>query len=230
MSEGIIDLFSLLQGGVTGEAEDVDPYEVLTYPVSLPQVSGVRNITWMTDSVNGYTEADRTYQRFYFTTGAGRWRASVELPMMSRENAGKWSSFLMHLRAGEKTFWFGDVFFPLPMGVAFGSPVVYGADQTGRTLNTTGWLSNITNILKAGDKIAVNSCLHQITRDTNADVYGRSTLDIFPPLRSSPIDGATITTHSPRGLFRLNQDSFTASSIDLSRANKPISFEVVEAI
>lgn len=230
MSEGIIDLASVLLGGPTGASLETEPYTPLVYPLALPAVSGVQDIIWSRDEVRGISESPFTLHRQVFRHAGERLRASVVLPVMTREDASEWYAFLLALDGGYGTFLFGDVFRPTPRGLAWGSPKVAGASQTGRVLATKDWNANITNILRAGDFIQVGLRLYVVERNVNSDVSGNATLDIFPRLRESPIDNQTIDTTDARGVFQLATPGgpFWRHSA-ASGLSELYSFEVIES-
>jgi hypothetical protein len=82
----------------------------------------------------------------------------------------------------------------------------------GATPSVTGWL-------KAGDYIQLGSAgtsrLHKVLQDVNSDGSGNVTLDIWPHLRSSPADNATVIISNPKGIFRLasNETAWTVSDL-----------------
>jgi hypothetical protein len=86
-------------------------------------------------------------------------------------------------------------------GVATGVPVVSGADQTGRSLITSGWTASTPLILRVGDYFSVPTEsgpeLKIITADVASDAVGAATLAFDPPLRNSPDNGAALTVDKP---------------------------------
>jgi hypothetical protein len=85
--------------------------------------------------------------------------------------------------------------------------VVNGASQTGDTLNIDGVPASQTGYLKAGDYIQLGSTssarIYKVLDDANSNGSGEVALTIYPNLRSSPSDGATVVVSSAVGLFRL---------------------------
>jgi len=115
-------------------------------------------------------------------------------------------------------FSIGDPKRATPKGNPVGTPVVNGAGQSGYTLATRGWTASATGVLLDGDCIQIGYRLHRVTADANADSSGHATLAIWPPLRETPADGATIQTSNCKGIFRLvastgNKSSTTTSSL-----------------
>jgi hypothetical protein len=79
---------------------------------------------------------------------------------------------------------------------------VKGAGQTGESLVTDGWLSNE---LKAGDFISIGTRLHTVMADVT-HTGGTATISIYPPLRASPADNATVEINAPAVLLRALED------------------------
>lgn len=93
--------------------------------------------------------------------------------------------------------------FPFPepgiVAVAYGTPVVNGAAQQGSTLQVRGLAPGVTvvegkflSIIYAGQRF-----LHHTTADVVPNGGGAAALPIFPMLRISPNDGATIELAKP---------------------------------
>ena len=84
-----------------------------------------------------------------------------------------------------------------PRGVATGTPVVDGADQTGRTLATSGWTPSTSGILKIGDflKLETQAKVYMLTADAASDGSGNALLSIEPALVSVPSDGEEVVVH-----------------------------------
>ena len=85
------------------------------------------------------------------------------------------------------------------MGVGLGSPagtpLVKGASQTGRSVDTDGWNNGIV-IFKAGDylKFANHDKVYTVVADVTSDGSGGTTeIDIEPALITSPADDSAIT-------------------------------------
>ena len=96
-------------------------------------------------------------------------------------------------------------------GTFGGTPLVFGASQTGTTLNIDGCSNNITDWMKAGDVFSVNGEMKIATLDADSDGSGLATLTFSPRLRSAPPDNDPIETTAPTGVFMLasNRNSWT---------------------
>ena len=105
-------------------------------------------------------------------------------------------------------------------GTYSGTPVVFGASQTGSTLVTTGWTGGLTGMLNVGDvftvagvnavnpeSLASTGVLRNfvVTATASSNAGGNSSISIYPPITTSgayqtvdasPISGAAITVIS----------------------------------
>lgn len=229
MPDGILDLYSFLLGGPAAESTAVSGYSPITYPLSLPSV-GVRDMTFSKDEVISFTESPFNLKRFYYRQPGDRWRVTVNLSTMTIDNAGQWEGFLLMLESGLRPFYLGDVFNIIPKGAAKGSPVVKGAGQSGRVLNTSGWEASIANQLKAGDKLQIGNSLYMVVRNFDSNSSGEATLNIWPSLRESYADLTAIRLFKPQGIFRLASASQVLRTSSLTGAAGSISFEAIEAL
>lgn len=182
----------------------------ITYPLSLPsnrQISSVRmnTVDIVGQSVSPFTATQQTYKY-----QGQYWEADITLRPMTRDEAEYWISFLLKLNGAYGTFMLGDPNGQIPRGIATGTPLVKGANQTGNELITDGWTISTTGILKAGDYIqlgtGLNAKLHKVLDDVNSDSSGNATLTIYPDLRSAPDDNLAITVNNPKGVFRLSSN------------------------
>ena len=130
---------------------------------------------------------------------------------MKRDDAEVWIAFFMKLYGSVGSFLLGDPNGATPRGsaaTAAGTPVVNGASQTGNNLNIDGLPASATGYLKAGDYIQLGSGaaarLYKVLDDVNSNASGQATLTIWPDLRSSPADGASVAVSSAKGLFHLS--------------------------
>lgn len=155
------------------------------------------------------------------------WEASVSLPLMNREEAEEWMSFLMLLRSSSNTFMMGDPEGATPRGTPTGTILVNGASQTGTALDLKGFTASATSVFKAGDYIQIGTNLYKVLTDTDADGSGNATVEIFPRVRTAHADEASVTTSSAKGIWRLKPGStaFTSGFDGMFS----ISFDCVEA-
>jgi len=122
-----------------------------------------------------------------------RWRAIITYNALSDANARILKAFLSKLSGSAGRFYCWDFGHENPAGIGTGTPLVDGASQTGKSLDTKGWTPSQTGILKAGDYFTVNGELKIMTADVDSDVSGDATLVFIPALRASPANEAALT-------------------------------------
>lgn len=189
----------------------------ISYPLAMPTNKGLATIRLTANDVVGVAQSPFSgAQQVYRYTGQF-WEAEISLPPMKRADAEYWISFLLKLNGPFGTFLLGDPNGGTARGVATGTPLVKGGSQTGGELETDGWTPNTTGILKAGDYIQLGTTstarLYKVLDDVNSDANGEATLQLWPDLRSAPLDNATIVVSNAKGNFRLSSSS-QAWSID----------------
>ena len=124
----------------------------ITYPLTLPSHTGIRNITLRAVNTVGMSMSPFTYQQQAVAHAGQRWEVDVTLPAMNRADAEQWVAFLVSLRGRFGTFTLGDPVGASPRGSAGGTPLVNGASQIGGTLAIDGCTASQTGWLKAGDE------------------------------------------------------------------------------
>lgn len=182
----------------------------ITYPLTLPTITGIQSVNFIVRNSVGATQSPFTYEQQIFKNPGQRFEADVTLPPMTRASADVWNTFFIKLYGQYGTFLLGDPNAATPRGTASsspGTPVVNGASQTGNTLNIDGVPADQTGYLKAGDYIQLGSGsgarLYKVLDDADSNASGEVELTIYPDLRSSPSDDATVVVSSAVGLFRL---------------------------
>ena len=182
----------------------------ITYPLSTPTNKTIAGIRLTARNVIGVSTSPVSFKQQTYQFSGQRWEADITLPQMNRENAEEWVAFLMKLYGQKGTFLLGDPLGGTARGSASsaaGTPVVNGASQTGGTLAIDGLPASATGYLKAGDYIQLGSAataqLYKVLNDANSNGSGEATLDVWPNLRSSPSDGATVVVANAKGVFRL---------------------------
>ena len=205
----------------------------ITYPLSLPTTKNIRAIRLTARNTVGVSTSPFTYAQQVYKHQGQRWEAEVSMPAMNRAEAEEWFAFLVKLNGQFGTFLIGDPH-SAPRGSAAtsaGTPVVNGASQTGSSIAIDGLPASATGYLKAGDYIQLGSgstaTLHKVLNDVDSNSSGEATLDIWPDLRSSPADDATVVVSSAVGLFRLASNEI---GVDINEIeNFGITFAAVEA-
>ena len=190
----------------------------ITYPLTLPTVSGIRSITLRTINSIGVSRSPFTYKEQVFDYGGQSWEADISLPPMDRAEAEEWVSFIVKLKGQSGTFLLGDPSGATPRGSASsapGTPVVNGASQLGGELSIGGLPTSATGYLLAGDYIQLGngsgSRLHKVLSDVDTDGSGNATLDIYPDIRVSPADASSVVVSNAKGVFRLSANEISWS-------------------
>ena len=86
-----------------------------------------------------------------------------------------------------------------------GNPMMSTANQTGRILQTKGWIAN-SIVLRKGDYLTVSNELKMITENVISDKDGNALVPISPMLRLSPAINEKIETINPYGIFKLTSN------------------------
>jgi len=227
MTEGIIDLAAFLRGGVTGQSDTTEAYEAISYPVSIPEVSGVLALSWSMQQSCAVSESPFTYKQTVHQRLAGRLACSVTLPAMRPAHAAEWRAFIFSLKGQYGTVLFGDLFNSAPRGVAWGSPVINGANQKGYRIETIGWDTNVAGILLAGDWVQIGNTLHAVMKNTNSDGSGGASIELFPAVVTSPSSGQSLITNNARGLFKFTSSSLGIETRTIKGYSSPIGFSLV---
>jgi len=207
----------------------------ISYPLSLPTSIGIASITFSAENAVAVSQSPFTYSQQIVQHPGQRWKASVSLPPLLRDLMEPWVAFLLSLKGQYGTFLLNDPNCATPRGsagVTPGTPVVMGAGQTGDELDIDGLPTSATGYLLAGDYIQLgtgsSATLHKVLADVNSNGSGEATLDIWPSLRSSPADNATVTLSSAKGVFRLANNIQQWEINNMS--NYGITFDCVEAV
>lgn len=158
-----------------------------------------------------------------------KWEAQLVFTNLSVADGREIFGFLASLRGPVNTFNLHDHSLETPRGIATGTPLVNGADQTGNTLDTDGWTVSQTGIMKRGDYFQVGTELKMMTADVNSDGAGLATLTFESPLRVAPGDGTSIITASPKALMRLKDDKQAQAALRSPNFHS-LRFSCVEAI
>lgn len=206
-----------------------------TYPLTLPSHTGIATVMWAAENRVAVAESPFTLHQQVVKHAGQRWSGTYALPAMKREDAEVWNAFLLRLDGSFGTFLMSDPVATAPRGSASstpGTPVVNGASQTGHELAIDGLPASATGYLKAGDYIQLGSGssakLHKVLEDVDSNASGEATLNIWPDLRSSPSDDATVAVSNAKGVFRLVDN--TVNWNIAANGFYAISFSFVEAL
>jgi hypothetical protein len=147
-----------------------------------------------------------------------RWYFTATWQNLKEADARAFKAWLAKLRGAAGRFYASDLTHKTPSGVATGSGLVNGANQTGKSI-VTSWsgATSVNNWLLAGDYIGIGNELKIVTATANVDGSHLCTITFEPPLRSSPADNSAIVIAAPTAIFRLNDDKQDAANIDPDR-------------
>ncbi|WP_213805761.1 hypothetical protein [Granulicella sp. dw_53] len=200
--------------------------------VSLPATSGAfqsvewNNTTAVANVSSIFTGQVQTQQ----WPGADMRYGTATLPPMTQAQARPWKAALMQLQGMSNAFQLGDPMGAMPTGTVLGNPLVdnvttpVGAGS--QTFHTKGWAASQINLLLPGDYIQIGFRLHTVLDSVVSDSSGKAPINIWPSLREVPLDGLTVVTHNPVGLFRLANNKVTWSE-DVTKLTR-LSFQFQE--
>jgi hypothetical protein len=206
-----------------------------TYPLIFPTHTGLASVELTARDVVSISESPFTFSQQVVRHAGAQWSATVSLPPMKRADAEYWNAFLLRLRGRSGTFLLGDPNSATPRGSAstvVGTPRVNGGSQTGNELVVDGLPTSATGYLLAGDYIQLGSGstsrLYKVLEDVDTNATGEATLNLWPDLRSSPLDNSVIVVSNAKGVFRLVSNDVVWSINSASVYG--ISFAAVEAL
>ncbi len=146
-----------------------------------------------------------------------RWAFDIVFDGLDRAEIGALSAFVFGLQGRAGRFLF-DV--PLPRRLPWpgAAPVVAGAGQTGRIVNTSGWPANFA-AFDVGDWVcwadaSGRTALHMVVGNAAAQgqapvatAAGLCALRVAPALRRPPVNNTAVRGAAPvQGFFRLSTD------------------------
>lgn len=200
--------------------------------IEVPDICASSAVITM-NTIVGTTSSPYTLQEQSFRWPGEQWIIDFRPPPTRRRDiAAQWQAFGLKAEGRFNRFLLGDPSARTPAGSASGNPVVSLNNQTGNALQTSGWDPNVSRIVRAGDYFQVGtgilSRLHMAVEDSNSDSLGNAVIHFYPQLRFSPNIGAQIIMQNPRGVFRMQQNSFSWS-IDAGKVYR-FSFQAVEVL
>lgn len=167
----------------------------ITFPSS-PKPSGM---SWRLVQPAQQNMSEWTGARQVLASGRGWWECSVTLPPIVGEAAvNPWRAFFGLARGAANDFQVPVN--EIAQSSSTATPLVNGAGQTGRSLNTDGW-PNSTAVLSAGQFVTIGNQLLQLTADVTSNGSGQATLSFEPAIRVSPADNAAIEYKNPYALM-----------------------------
>lgn len=205
----------------------------LSYPLNFPNL-GITQIAFSAASAVAVAESPFTFARQVQVSAGQRWRAAVELPIMTRARAEVWNAFLLALNGQEGTFYMGDPYGASPRGSGSGTPLLVGQHSAGAsTLSTDGWTASATGVLKVGDWIQLGTGLHKVVgQDVDANGSGAATVEIWPAIRSTLSDNTALILTNTKGIWRLESNASQLAAIGgpVDGGHYSLSFTALEAV
>lgn len=135
-----------------------------------------------------------------------RWQSTFSWQNLTDADSRIIKAWLLKLVGMAGRFYLYDFTHSTPTGTAAGSPVVSGADQTGRSIVTSGWTANQSSLLLPGDYVGIGGELKCITATAASNGSGVATLAFEPPLRAAPANSSAIVKSAPTCIMRLADD------------------------
>lgn len=197
----------------------------ISYPLNFPSSPRPRRARIIARANVAIAESQFSFTSQKQVHSGQRWELDLELPPMTKADAGAWLGFLLSLNGKEGTVMVPDPDRRTAQGVATGTPIVNGGSQTGGSLNTAGWTTSTANILKAGDLIQIGNYMYMNLSDVSSGAGGSATLDIWPDLRSSPTASAAITIANCKTKMRLVTNEMSWSTNEFEQYGITLVFE-----
>jgi len=206
----------------------------ISYPLTLPIHTGITSIEFRAINAVAYSRSPFTFAGQAHEYAGKMWQADVTLPPMARADAERWVAWLVSLKGQLGTFYLGDPLATTPLGSGRDSDTVLvnGAVSSGNTIAIDSAPLSTTDFLKAGDYMQIGSGtsrqLFKVLNDVDTDGTGAATVDVWPNVRTSIADNASVTLESTQGVFRLasNETSWSVNQASLYG----ITFGAVEAV
>ena len=142
--------------------------------------------SFISRSISGRRQARQTHGQYF--------KMTATFPPMTRAQFAPIHAFVLKQRGQYESFQVIPPVVGVGLGSPAGTPLVNGADQTGRTIVTDGWSNSIV-IFKAGDylKFANHDKVYTVTADVSSNGSGAATIAIEPALITSPATDSAIT-------------------------------------
>ena len=142
--------------------------------------------SFISRAISGRRQARQTHGQFF--------KMTATFPPMTRAQFAPIHAFVLKQRGQYESFQVVPPVVNAGLGSPAGTPLVNGADQTGRTVVTDGWNNSIV-IFKAGDylKFANHDKVYTVSADVSSNGSGAATIAIEPALITSPATDSAIT-------------------------------------
>jgi len=142
--------------------------------------------SFISRSISGRRQARQTHGQYF--------KMTATFPPMTRAQFAPIHAFVLKQRGQYESFQVIPPVVGVGLGSPAGTPLVKGASQTGRSVDTDGWNNGIV-IFKAGDylKFANHDKVYTVTADVTSSGAGAATIAIEPALITSPATDSAIT-------------------------------------
>jgi len=172
--------------------------------VTFPSTPKPNGMSWRLVMPAQTNVSEWTGRRQTIASGRGWWECQLSLPpIVGTSGVNAWRSFIGKSRGKANDFQVPVD--PTAQSSATATPLVNGAGQTGRTLNTDGWPTS-TTVLVAGQFVTINNQLLQLTENVTSNGSGVATLTFEPPIRTAPSDNAAIEFKNPYCLMYMVEE------------------------
>lgn len=206
----------------------------ISFPRVFPSHKNPVSVTFRSHKVVGVSTAPFSLVSQTQEFQGERWEGEVSLTAMVRADAAPWIAWLRSLRGPVGSFLLGDPSCATSRGSAAatpGTPQVDGIHAIrSRTLAIKTVRGNVTGYLKAADHIALGTGssrrMYEVLQDVDL-TSGDATIDIWPALRTSLADSATIYVAAATTLCML-VGATVEKVIDRTSMQKPATFGFVE--
>ena len=193
----------------------------ISYPLTLPTVTGIRSIELRASNAVAVSRSPFTFASQVHAYAGQTWSADISLPEInSRAEADAWVSWLVSLRGQFGYFMLGDPSHPAIRGTATSATVTGTSGSDSVTVTTVG-------TILAGDMIQIGTGADATLHKVLVDRSGSGTLEIWPALRKDRT-AVALTLTNAQGVFRLASNDASWSVNEASIYG--ISFSAVEKI
>lgn len=172
----------------------------ITFPSS-PKPAGM---SWRLVQPAQQNISQWTGARQVLASGRGWWECGLTLPpIVGETDANSWRAFMALARGAVNDF--RVPVNEIAQSSATATPLVNGAGQTGRSINTDGWPAS-TTVLYAGQFVTIANQLLQLTANITSNASGQATISFEPAIRVATVDNAAIEFKNPYALMYFLED------------------------
>ena len=202
----------------------------ISYPLQIPTV-GITSISWTNSVASVISRSPFTFQGQSQTYPGQIRYAQISVENKNRDDAEEWVGFLNALNGCGGTFLMGDPLGVIPRRGSTTGVTVRGSNQSGSTLLVNTGQNSEVRWASRGDWLQLgtgsSSRLYKVTMPANTDSNGYASLEIWPSLRMTPVNGQSVIMNNSKGLFRLSSGTFDYSEQDGCKYSLSFSCEEV---